>query len=124
MTPDGPNDAHKGIDRELKRGSLELIVLSMLSSSDAYGLELLTRLAAQTNGVLEITTATLYPVLYRLESAGWVTTRLELGNRLGPPRKYYGLTAAGRRELTRLTGEWTTFSAAMAQLIRQNQENQ
>jgi PadR family transcriptional regulator PadR len=59
----------------------------------------------------------LYPVLYRLERAGFVAVRWETPER-GVPRKYYTLTESGREELTRLTGEWTTFARAMAKLLR------
>jgi PadR family transcriptional regulator PadR len=60
----------------------------------------------------------LYPVLYRLERAGWVEVRWDTPER-GVPRKYYNLTDAGRIELAQLTQEWTTFAKAMARLLRQ-----
>jgi PadR family transcriptional regulator PadR len=55
--------------------------------------------------------------LYRLERAALVKVRWETQEQ-GVPRKYYTLTPAGHRELTRLTGEWTTFAKAMARLLR------
>jgi len=68
-------------------------------------------------GALEVTDGTLYPVLYRLERAGFVSVRWEMPQR-GVPRKYYRLTDAGRAELAALTLEWTTFARAMAKLLR------
>jgi PadR family transcriptional regulator PadR len=59
----------------------------------------------------------LYPVLYRLERAGFVQVRWDTPDR-GVPRKYYRLTPAGRTELARLEHEWTTFATAMAKLLR------
>src|SRR5215204_4909633 len=61
-----------GIARELRRGSLELVVLNLLAPREAYGYEIVTVLASRTDGVLAVTDGTLYPVLYRLERAGFV----------------------------------------------------
>lgn len=114
-------DERRGIDRELKRGSLELIVLHLLAAGEAYGYEIVSKLTAQTNGALEITDGTLYPVLYRLERGSFVTVRWETPDR-GVPRKYYRLTDAGRDELARLTHDWTTFATAMTKLLGQTKE--
>ncbi len=116
-----PVDDRRSIERELKRGSLELVVLHLLASGEAYGYEIVSKLTAETNGALEVTDGTLYPVLYRLERAGSVTVRWETPER-GVPRKYYRLTDTGRDELARLTHEWTTFAKAMTKLLRQSRE--
>jgi PadR family transcriptional regulator, regulatory protein PadR len=116
-----PGDDRRGIERELKRGSLELIVLHLLASGEAYGYEIVSKLTADTNGALEVTDGTLYPVLYRLERAGFVTVRWETQDR-GVPRKYYRLTDGGRDELARLRYQWTTFAKAMGKLLRQSKE--
>jgi PadR family transcriptional regulator PadR len=121
MADSGRGEERKGIERELKRGSLELIVLHLLAQGEAYGYEIVAKLTAQTNGALEVTDGTLYPVLYRLERAGSVTVRWETPER-GVPRKYYRLTDAGRDELAQLEHEWTTFAKAMAKLLRQDRE--
>ena len=109
-------DDRAGIARELKRGSLELIVLHLLDPREAYGYEIVSKVTDRTNGGLGITDGTLYPVLYRLERAGWVDVRWETPAR-GVPRKYYRLTPAGREELARLKGEWQAFVSAMAALL-------
>ena len=110
------DDQQRGIDRELKRGALELIVLHLLAPGEAYGYEIVSKLTAETDGALEVTDGTLYPVLYRLERAGYVAIRWETPER-GVPRKYYALTGTGREHLQRLTGEWTKFAGAMARLL-------
>jgi PadR family transcriptional regulator, regulatory protein PadR len=120
-TDSGPGSERKGIDRELRRGSLELIVLQLLAPGEAYGYEIVSKLTADTNGALEVTDGTLYPVLYRLERAGLVAVRWETPER-GVPRKYYRLTQAGREELVRLTYEWSNFAKAMTRLLRQDRE--
>src|SRR5918992_5807384 len=114
------SDDRASIARELKRGSLALIVLHLLAPGEAYGYEIVTKLATETNGALGVTDGTLYPVLYRLERAGFVVVRWETPER-GVPRKYYRLTDAGREELARLKFEWNTFVSAMAKLLS-NQE--
>jgi PadR family transcriptional regulator, regulatory protein PadR len=111
-------ETRRSIERELKRGSLELIVLHLLAPGEAYGYEIVSKLTAQTNGALEVTDGTLYPVLYRLERAAYVAVRWETPER-GVPRKYYCLTDEGRLELDRLRDEWTTFAKAMARLLKQ-----
>lgn len=118
MPPVTRGEERRSIERELKRGSLELIVLHLLSPGEAYGYEIAAKLTDQSNGALEVTDGTLYPVLYRLERAGYVAVRWETPER-GVPRKYYRLTDAGRDQLVRLTHEWTTFAKAMAKLLRQ-----
>ena len=118
MTQDvGKPESGRSIERELKRGSLELIVLHLLAPGEAYGYEIVSKLTADTNGALEVTDGTLYPVLYRLERGGFVAVRWETPER-GVPRKYYRLTDAGRLELARLAHEWTSFAKAMSKLLR------
>lgn len=114
-------ESKRSIGRELKRGSIELAVLHVLSWGEAYGYEIVTKLLDQSDGALEVTDGTLYPVLYRLEAAGLVDVRWETLKR-GVPRKYYQLTKAGRAELARQSEEWTAFTAAMNRLLRQQSE--
>ena len=118
---DKEKDERRSIERELRRGSLELIVLHLLDAGEAYGYEIVAKLTAETNGELEIKDGTLYPVLYRLERAGFVAIRWETPER-GVPRKYYRLTDAGREELQRLTREWTSFAKTMTKLLRRDRE--
>jgi PadR family transcriptional regulator PadR len=114
-------EGRKGIERELRRGSLELIVLHLLAPGEAYGYEIVSELTAETNGALDVTDGTLYPVLYRLERAGFVDVRWVTPQR-GVPRKYYRLTPAGREELATLTEEWTAFAGAMTKLLRKERK--
>jgi PadR family transcriptional regulator PadR len=117
--PDDRTDQRKGsIARELRRGSLELIVLHLLAPGEAYGYEIVTKLTRETDGALEVTDGTLYPVLYRLERAGFVAVRWDTPTR-GVPRKYYRLTESGQQELQTLTAEWTAFADAMGRLLGQ-----
>lgn len=116
MATRSETDVPAGSSRELKRGALELIVLHLLAPGEAYGYEIAAKLSARTDGALEVSDGTLYPVLYRLERAQFVSVRWETPER-GVPRKYYALTDAGQRELDRLAREWTTFADAMEKLL-------
>jgi PadR family transcriptional regulator PadR len=122
MSPDEKgSEGKRSIERELRRGSIELAVLHVLSWGEAYGYEIVTKLQNETNSGLEVSDGTLYPVLYRLEAAGLVDVRWETLKR-GVPRKYYQLTKAGRGELARLTEAWTSFATAMNRLLRKHSE--
>ena len=112
----GRDEDRKSTLRELKRGALELVVLQLLSPGEDYGYEIASKLSARTNGALEVTDGTLYPVLYRLERDGFVDVRWDTPKR-GVPRKYYRLTDSGRGELHRLVRDWTTFAGAMSRLL-------
>ena len=114
--PAGRDDRRSGIERELRRGSLELIVLHLLARGEAYGYEIASKVSAATDGALGVTDGTLYPVLYRLERAGLVSIRWDTPDR-GVPRKYYRLTDVGRDELGRLTHVWHSFAGAMTRLL-------
>ncbi len=121
--PEEDKGERRSIERELRRGSLELIVLHLLAPKESYGYEIVSNLTAETNGALEVKDGTLYPVLYRLERAGFVAVRWETQER-GVPRKYYRLTDPGREELERLTQEWTSFAKTMAKLLRRDREEE
>lgn len=106
----------KTVDRELKRGTLEMILLKLLSERQMYGYELVSTLEERARGALPIKEGTLYPVLYRLENSGFIEARWETLER-GVPRKYYRLTSAGKGELERLIAEWREFAATVNQLL-------
>jgi len=104
------------MDRELKRGTLEMVLLKLLAERKRYGYELVTDLEERTDGRFDVADGTLYPVLYRLEEAGWAETEWETRDR-GAPRKYYRITEPGREELERLITRWRSFSEAVDRVI-------
>ena len=111
----GRNDERRGIGRELRRGSLELIVLHLLAPGEAYGYEIVSKVTARTNGALEVTDGTLYPVLYRLERAGLLASRWTKPE--GRRRRVYRLTRRGRAELDRERKEWKSFANAIESVL-------
>ena len=99
-------------DRELKRGTLEMLLLRILGDEPTYGYELVRRLTERSANHFRIKEGTLYPVLYRLEDAGLVVPEWDKPAR-GVPRKYYRLTPTGTERVEELTEAWRGFSAAV-----------
>lgn len=108
--------AEETMDRELKRGTIELVILTLLSERERYGYEIVSTLEERTGGRLEVKDGTLYPVLYRLEEGGYVEPRWETRER-GVPRKYYRLTEAGQTEHARLVERWREFTSAVESIL-------
>ena len=104
------------MERELKRGTLELVLLALLKDGDRYGYEIVTELAERTNGRFEMKEGTLYPVLYRLEEAALVEPYWQTQER-GVPRKYYRMTAAGRAALRSQREEWRAFVSVVEHVL-------
>lgn len=100
------------LDRELKKGSAELIILSIVEAAPRHGYEISKLIEVRSNGLLKFHVASLYPLLYRLEERGWLQGRWveKAGERR---RRYYGLTAEGRRVLGRQRETWKAFVQAM-----------
>src|SRR5678815_1429341 len=93
------------LDRELKKGSAELLILSLLEARARHGYELRKLIETRSDGVLKFNAASLYPLLYRLENRGWIQGRWveKAGQRR---RRYYRLTAAGKKILAERQVGW------------------
>ena len=104
------------LQRELKRGTLEMLLLHILAEEPTYGYELVSRLNRRSGGRFETKEGTLYPVLYRLEEAGMVVPDWEKPAR-GVPRKIYSLTAAGQEHVGELTSAWRSFSESIEAVL-------
>jgi PadR family transcriptional regulator, regulatory protein PadR len=100
------------LDRELKKGSAELIILSIVEPGARHGYEISKLITARSEGELRFHVASLYPLLYRLEERGWLQGRWveKAGQRR---RRFYSLTAEGRRVLARQRDTWKSFVHAM-----------
>ncbi len=99
-------------DRELKKGSAELLMLSLLEAHPRHGYELSKLIEARSGGVLTFRAASLYPLLYRLEKRGWIQGRWveKAGQRR---RRYYRLTPAGTTTLAEQRNGWREFVRAI-----------
>lgn len=89
---------------QLKKGVLELCVLSLLKTNDRYGYELVAEISKN----IEISEGTIYPLLRRLKDEGYVQTYLQESSE-GPPRKYYQLTEKGEQMRQEFLQDWNTF---------------
>ena len=103
-------------NKELKRGTLEMVLLRLISDRQMYGYELASTLEKKAGSLFRIKEGTLYPILYRLEKAGYIESRWETLER-GVPRKYYRLTGSGRKYLEARMAEWTEFTAAISRVM-------
>ena len=100
---------------QLRKGLLELCVLSAVGAGERYGYELV-RALVEARG-LEISEGSIYPLLSRMRKQGWVATRLEESPD-GPARKYYRLTATGRARLAAMADYYESLTKAVASLRR------
>jgi PadR family transcriptional regulator, regulatory protein PadR len=101
---------------ELKKGSLELLVLTVLAQTPRHGYEIGRLIEQRSDGHLQFRISTLYPVLYRMEHRGWIKGRWV--ERPGERRRcYYQLTPNGRAQLNEERARWRAFAAAVNQVI-------
>jgi transcriptional regulator len=100
------------LDRELKKGSAELMILSIVEARPRHGYEISKLIETRSGGHVKFHIASLYPLLYRLEERGWLQARWveKPGQRR---RRFYRLTAEGRRVLARQRDTWKAFVEAM-----------
>jgi PadR family transcriptional regulator, regulatory protein PadR len=106
--------ARDGLLTQMRKGALEYCVLALLSEREMYGLELV-RTLAEVDGMV-LSEGTLYPLLSRLRKEELVDTTWQ-ESLAGPPRRYYRLTAKGRRALAEFMTEWRRFRDAVDALL-------
>jgi transcriptional regulator len=100
------------LDRELKKGSAELLILSLVEDQPRHGYDIGTLIEQRSRGVLRFNVASLYPLLYRLEKRGWIQGRwVEKPNQRR--RRYYRLTAEGKKTLASQRNSWLEFVQAI-----------
>ncbi len=99
-------------DSDLVRGSVETIILQLLSERCMYGYEIIKVVNERTDGGFAWKEGTLYPCLHRLEGAGIITSEWLEGD-TGKQRKYYKLTRHGEALCQDKVAEWRAFSSAM-----------
>jgi PadR family transcriptional regulator PadR len=101
----------------LKRGSIELLILAVLEGATRHGYEVGKLLEHRSGGELQMKVSTLYSALYRMENNGWIKGRwVEKGNERR--RCYYTLTPEGEAALEAQRTEWRAFSAMVNQVIQ------
>lgn len=103
------------LDRELKKGSAELLILSLVEDQARHGYEISKLIESRSGGVLRFNVASLYPLLYRLERRGWIQGRWveKAGQRR---RRCYRLTPEGKKVLAAQRSGWRTFVEAVGRV--------
>ena len=100
---------------DLLRGSLDLMVLSVLSEGSTYGYDLQQKLHAASNELVDLPPGTLYPLLHRLEGDGYIKSTWESST--GRKRKWYEITATGKHRLVAQTAEWDRYVACIQSIL-------
>jgi transcriptional regulator len=102
-------------DQEWKKGSAELLVLSLLEDQPRHGYDISKLIEIRSGGALRFHVTSLYPLLHRLEEQGWIEGRwVEKAEQRR--RRYYGLTAQGRKVLRAQQKSWKDFVAAISRV--------
>jgi len=107
----------KTIRKQMLDGNVETFVLAVLQAGPSYGYAIVKDLNKRVKGILKLGEGTVYPVLHRLEEKKLISARWRLAE-TGKERKYYRLTAKGRRALTANRQEWQRLAAVMRKVLR------
>src|SRR6476469_2263110 len=107
--------ANRDVAPDVKKGSAELLVLSLVEDRARHGYEIGKLIEIRSSGRLRFKVASLYPLLYRLEERGWIQGRWmeKPGERR---RRFYRITAAGRRVLSEQRDNWIEFVDAIRRI--------
>ena len=103
-------------DRELLKGSISLLILKLLSERDMYGYEIIQETARRSNDLFQFKEGTLYPALHLLHKRGYLRSEWREGQN-GRQRKYYGLTAKGKKVALESRRNWTFFTNAVNAIL-------
>jgi len=102
---------------DLIQGTLDLLILKMLSLEPAHGWAIAKRIEQVSKDALQVTQGALYPALHRLEQQGWVRAEWRT-TETGREAKFYALTKAGRAQLEKELAQWERLSHAVGLVIR------
>jgi len=102
---------------EVLQGTLDLLVLRVLSRAELHGWGITQRLEQLSRRALQVDEGSLYPALYRMEAKGWIDAewRITENNRRA---KYYSLTRSGRKRLAVETADWERMTTVIAQVLQ------
>jgi len=102
--------------KEIMKGAAEVVVLQALHTSKAYGYELVSRIERTSNGIFELQEGTIYPLLYRLEDRGDIVSHKQATPQ-GKERRYYEITAQGKKQLQKSTKEYAHFITGLQRVL-------
>lgn len=114
-----PDDNNPPIDTELLKGTLSLLILSLLCRRPMYGYELATTVHADTDGAFTWREGSLYPSLHKLQADGLIAGEWEEKD-TGRKRRYYRLTRTGRATLKEKRDSWQRLFTAVNQILEKS----
>jgi PadR family transcriptional regulator, regulatory protein PadR len=104
------------MDKEIMKGSIDILLLALLSKNDKYGYEMAKEIRAKSDEMYQMGEGTLYPALKRMEQKGWITSYwnedLDTGR-----RKYYSLTEEGKSVLTEKLSHWNQVNGIIMNVL-------
>ncbi len=107
---------------ELKKGSIQLALLAVLSRQRMYGFQIIRELRDLSDGFYDLKEGTLYPALRRLEKRGFLEGEWVPREEGGAPRKYYALTPKGRRALKEAVAVWEQMRGSFDTILKEGGE--
>ena len=108
---------HRSDRISLLQGTLDMLILRTLRLGPAHGHDIAKHIQRTTDAVLQVEHGSLYPALHRLERSGWVSAKWETARGRNREFKYYRLTPAGRKQLSREGSKWKQLSDAIARIM-------
>jgi transcriptional regulator len=102
---------------DLVQGTLDLLLLKILTLEPLHGWAVSQRLKQVSGDVLQVSDGSLYPALHKLEQEGWITAEWKTSE-LGRRAKFYSLTRLGRRQLAKESANWDRLSNAISHVVR------
>ncbi len=106
----------KKLRKQTLDGNVETLVLAVLQAGPSYGYAIVRELNERSEGILRLGEGTIYPVLYRLEEKRLISARWRLAE-TGRERRYYRLTAKGRKALVANCQQWQMLSVVMGKVL-------
>lgn len=103
------------IDKNLIQGSMGIMLLRLLEEKDMYGYEMIETLRKKSDNVFELKAGSLYPLLHSLEEKKFLTSYQDDSS--GKKRKYYQLTASGKKQVREKKKEWETYQKAVTNVL-------
>jgi len=103
---------------QLKKGSIQICVMSLLSRSEMYGYEIIKALQQESDGYFDLKEGTLYPILYRMEERKYVKSQWLQKDKSKPPRNYYSITKAGKKALNEAIKEFHNMVDSTEKILK------
>lgn len=103
------------VDKELLKGSTNMLVLSILEKENMYGYQMIKELSKKSQNVFEFKEGTLYPILHNLEEKNYISSYWDENG--AKKRKYYTITKEGKKHLEEKKGEWKIFNASINRVL-------